>query len=198
MIIKLRNNIVLCGLLSIMSGCVTAPQIGHEVFSISADPKNEVVITLTGSSSRYIVKNKDGSFCFGPPPDAAFTDSMSGSMGGLAITLFDNSTSNSGSSNAIGDAHQRTSLGGRNPNVLITREILFETCLLMEKANLTSAQMIDLYKTTLDTIVKLNDKSLDGNAITSDQGASESLSVTAGSVSTSSSGDSSDSSDSSD
>jgi hypothetical protein len=194
MIIKLRNNVVLCGLLSIISGCITTPQIGHEVSSIRVDPKSEG-ITLAGSSSRYIVKNKDGSFCFGPPPDAAFTDSMSGSMGGLALTLFDNSTVNSSSSDALSDAHQRVGLGGRNPNVLITREILFETCLLMEKANLTSAQMIDLHKITLDAIVKLNDKSLDGNSIKSDQGASESLSVTAGSVSTSSSGDSSDSSD---
>lgn len=193
MIIKLRNSVVLCGLLFIISGCITTPQIGHEVSSIRADPKNEG-ITLTGSSSRYIVKNKDGSFCFGPPPDAAFTDSMSGSMGGLALTLFDNSSVNSSSSNALADAHQRVGLGGRNPNVLISREILFESCLLMEKANLTSAQMIDLYKTTLDAIVQINAKSLDGNSIKSDNGASESLSLTAGSVSTSSS-DSSDSDD---
>ncbi|GAB55696.1 hypothetical protein GPUN_1579 [Glaciecola punicea ACAM 611] len=191
MIIKLRNSVVLCGLLFIISGCITTPQIGHEVSSIRADPKNEG-ITLTGSSSRYIVKNKDGSFCFGPPPDAAFTDSMSGSMGGLALTLFDNSTVNSSSSDALADAHQRVGLGGRNPNVLISREILFESCLLMEKANLTSAQMIDLYKITLDAIVQINAKSLDGNSIKSDNGASESLSLTAGSVSTSSS-DSSDS-----
>jgi hypothetical protein len=186
MIIKLRNSVVLCGLLFIISGCITTPQIGHEVSSIRADPKNEG-ITLTGSSSRYIVKNKDGSFCFGPPPDAAFTDSMSGSIGGLALTLFDNSTVNPGSSDALADAHQRVGLGGRNPNVLISREILFESCLLMEKANLTSAQMIDLYKTTLDAIVQINAKSLDGDSITSDNGASGSLSLTAGSVSTSSS-----------
>jgi len=155
------------------------PQVGHEVSSI--EPVQEGTITLVGASSRYIVKNKDGSFCFGPSPDATFTDSMGTSLG---LTLVDTSTS---SSDSMEDAHSRSGLGGRNPNILITREILFETCLLVERAKLSPSQMVELYKTTLDAIVKINQRTLDGAAITSDNSEASSLSVSDGAISESSS-----------
>ncbi len=187
-----KKNLFFSHLILVLSGCVAGPQVGHEVSSVIPDPKNEGAITLVGSSSRYVVKNKDGSFCFGPPPDAAFTDSMGASIG---MTLVDVSK-NEGSSDALEDAHQRSGLGGRNPNVLISREILFELCLLQERADLTSDQMVGLYETTLDAIVKINANSLDGDNITSDNGNSSSVSLSNAGVSTSE--NNSDSDDSSD
>jgi hypothetical protein len=161
------------------------PQVGHEVSSVP--PAEEGAITLAGASSRYIVTNKDGSFCFGPSPDAAFTDSMGANLG-LGFTLIDMSK-NGESSDSIDDAHIRSGLGGRNPNVLISREILFETCLLIERAKLSPSQMVELYKTTLDAIVKINQVPLDGAAILSDNpdASSISLSNSGGTVSENSS-----------
>jgi hypothetical protein len=184
---EFNRKIIFLSVALAFTGCATAPQVGHEVSSVKPDPKNEGAITLTGSSSRYIVKNKDGSFCFGPPPDASFTDSMGASFG---LTLVDTSK-NDGSSDALDDAHQRLSLGGRNPNVLISREILFETCLLMEKAKLNPEQMLDLYNKTIDAIVKINSKTLDGDKISSDNGSSGALTMNPGSISESSSSPSS-------
>lgn len=185
------NTIILLAIIFVLTGCsAMKPQVGHEVSSVP--PAEEGTITLAGASSRYIVKNKDGSFCFGPSPDAAFTDSMGA---GLGVTLIDLSK-NSGLSDSIEDAHARSGLGGRNPNVLISREILFETCLLIERAQLSPSQMVDLYKTTLDAIVKINHAPLDGAAILSDNpdASSTSLSNSGGTVSESSSSSSKSSS----
>jgi energy-coupling factor transporter ATP-binding protein EcfA2 len=175
------NTIILLAIIFVLTGCsAMKPQVGHEVSSV--EPAQEGTITLAGASSRYIVKNKDGSFCFGPSPDATFTDSMGTSLG---LTLVDTSTSSS--SDSMEDAHSRSGLGGRNPNVLITREILFETCLLVERAKLSPSQMVELYKTTLDAIVKINQRTLDGAAITSDNSEASSLSLSNGTISESSS-----------
>jgi hypothetical protein len=154
-------------------GCASMVQPGHELGSVLPDPQSNGSITLSGSSSRYIIKNKDGSYCFSPAPDAAFTDSTSD---GLELTLVKVGDSSS-NSDTIADAHQRMSLGGRNPNVLITRDILFETCLLIGRAGLNASQMLDVYKSSLDTITQINKQSLDGAAIKSDDPDSSNLSM---------------------
>jgi hypothetical protein len=191
--LKIKTTILLI-IIFVLAGCsAMTPQVGHEISSVA--PAQDGTITLSGASSRYIVKNKDGSFCFGPSPDAAFTDSMGTSLG-FTMTMID-MTKNSGSSDSMQDAHIRSGLGGRNPNVLISREILFETCLLIERAQLSPAQMVELYKTSLDAIVKINQVTLDGTAILSDNpdASSNSLSDSGGTMSESSSSSSSSSSD---
>lgn len=154
-------------------GCATTAIPGHELGSVHPDPQNNGSITLSGSSSRYIIKNKDGSYCVSPAPDAAFTDSTSGGFGLTLVQVGDTSTN----SDTITDAHQRMSLGGRNPNVLITRDILFETCLLIGRAGLNASQMLDVYKSSLDAITQINKQSLDGAAVKSDAPNSSNLSM---------------------
>lgn len=170
---KRFSLIVMVLVTNLLYGCATASIPGHELGSVQPDPQHNGSITLSGSSSRYIIKNKDGSYCVSPAPDAAFTDS---SAGGLNLTLV-NTGGNNASSDSIENAHQRLGLGGRNPNVLITREILFETCLLIGRAGLNSAQMLELYKSSLDAITQINKQSLDGNAIKSDNQDSNALSL---------------------
>jgi hypothetical protein len=144
---------------SLTACAATDPKSGHEVTQINRVGD----LSLVGASSRLVVKNSNGSHCFGPPPDAAFSDSMGMGVNISMLNFGDDTTSDS-----FDDAHIRNNLGGRNPNVLITRELLFEACLLADRAGLTPSQMVEIYKATLSTIEKINSQSLDGENITSD------------------------------
>jgi len=174
----------------LLTACAGDPRSGHEITPLVQTQD----ISLVGASSRAVVKTKNGSYCFGPSPDAAFNDTMGMGFNLELLTFGDDNTDDS-----FDDAHLRNNLGGRNPNVLITRELLFEACIMGDRANLTQQQMIDIYKATLGTIEKINSQSLDGAGIRTDN-PDESLTVTnsATSLTSTSTSDSTSSQDSDD
>ena len=145
--------------IAFITGCNSTPQAGHEIGA--TNPTS--AMTLLGASSRLVIKNADGTLCVGPPPDAAFSDSKSDSLG-ITLVNYDNSQT----SDSIGNAHARLPLGGRNPNVLVTRDLLFEACLFAQRAKLNQEQQLKLYRETLYTIQQVNNGSLDGSSVTSD------------------------------
>jgi hypothetical protein len=159
----------------ILTACSHAPQPGHELGA--TNPTSEM--TLLGASSRIVIRNADGSLCVGPPPDAAFSDSKSNDLG-VTLVNVDNSETN----DSVSNAHARLPLGGRNPNVLVTRDLLFEACLFSQRANLSQEQQLKLYRETLYTIQKVNNGSLDGAAVTTDT-PNDSISTTSASSSNS-------------
>lgn len=86
--------------------------------------------------------------CAGPGIDA-----VSSTMGGLTIGV----GGVAGSDEKIGNTNEtvETGLGGRDPAVLIAREILFRTCETIMNHELSPDQAIDLYKVSLDAITSI-------------------------------------------
>ena len=133
-------------LLALPAAC-TAGDVHHRAeANISSDA------TFLSSTAQPIIRNADGSICYGPQPDSTVDDDTS--MGTQCIGL-------GGSDNEI-------PLGGRNPNVLITRDIFFQACLAEARLNLNGAQRVDLFNRTLDLVRAVNTASLDGASVSSD------------------------------
>ena len=117
-------------------------------------------VTLIGSGALPIVRNEDGTHCFGPQPDSSINVDFSGS-----------STSQLGSMINLSENDDEVSLGGRNPNVLITRDLLFQSCLAEARLKLSAKQRKELFEKTLDVIQAINTQTLDGSSIESDNDA---------------------------
>ncbi len=112
-------------------------------------------ITLLTSNSQIIVINADGTICVGPPPDAT-TDL------GFATSI---SVLSTGGTDGASAAEEEFPLGGRNPNVLNTRDIIFQSCLAEARLGLTAEERKQHYKDTRDLIAKINAQSLEGSEV---------------------------------
>ena len=62
-------------------------------------------------------------------------------------------------------------LGGRNPNVLISRDILLQSCLAETRLKLSNEERKALFSRTLDVIQAINSVPLDGASIETDVGS---------------------------
>jgi len=130
----------------LLGGCANIDAHHREAGSLSSE------LTLVGPSSQPIVRNPDGTLCYGPQPDASIDESAGGALKVLSF----------------GDSSDELPLGGRNPNVLVTRDILFQSCLAETRLKLDREERIKLFYKTLDVIQVINAKTLDGAAVTSD------------------------------
>jgi hypothetical protein len=133
-----------------LSGCSGTPGgLGagdHEVVTLDGP------VTLLGAGGLPIVRNPDGTVCYGPMPDVSLDEDASGVF----------------SSFSLNDGQIETALGGRNPNVLVTRDIFFQACLAESRLNMTRQERVQLFRKTLDAVVQINSQSLDGEAVTDD------------------------------
>ena len=118
----------------------------------------ESEVKLIAAVGQPIVRNADGTLCYGPQPDATIDRDLSG-----------NRTSGS----LLSATDDEKGLGGRNPNVLITRDILFQSCLAEARLKLSDAERKELFLKTLDVIQAMNSVSLDGESIESDFGTAD-------------------------
>lgn len=150
------NYIIPIFSLVVLSGCTEA-----DVFH-QGNRTLKSQLTLIGPSAQPIVKNDDGTICYGPQPDATIDETVAGSNSAFGI----------------GAADEELPLGGRNPNVLITRDILFQSCLAESRMRLTKAERMKLYYKTLDTIQAINSATLEGAYITNDN-SNQSIAVPA-------------------
>jgi len=133
-----------------LSGCAENLSVMHEK---KLDLESDV--TLIGSGALPIVKNADGTYCFGPQPDSSISVDISA----------DSSTSPLSS---VMDNDDESSLGGRNPNVLITRDLLFHSCLAEARLKLSKKERKELFEKTLSVIQTVNGQSLEGSSVISD------------------------------
>jgi len=115
----------------------------------------ESEVKLIAAVGQPIVRNADGTLCYGPQPDATIDIDLSG---------------NSISGSLLSATDDEKGLGGRNPNVLITRDILFQSCLAEARLKLSDVERKELFLKTLDVIQAMNSVSLDGESIESDFG----------------------------
>lgn len=133
-----------------LSGCAENLSVMHEK---KVDLETDV--TLIGSGALPIVKNADGTYCFGPQPDSSISLDLSA----------DSSTSPLSS---VTDNDNESSLGGRNPNVLITRDLLFQSCLAESRLKLSKKERKELFEKTLSVIQAVNGQSMEGSSVVSD------------------------------
>jgi len=88
-------------------------------------------------------------YCRGPGPDAITTSSSGVELG---------VPTQSGGVGAIGSSSARggVDLGGRNPAVLISRELLYRACELASNVNADPATELRIYQQFLDAIVTIS------------------------------------------
>ncbi len=138
---------IVLGILAILkSGCANIDVHHRESGPLTSD------LTLIGPSSQPIVRNADGTFCYGPPPDSSIDEQAGG-----AVKWF-----------SFGNNADELPLGGRNPNVLVTRDILFQSCLAEARLKLDREERIKLFYKTLEVLQGINSKTLEGAAVTTD------------------------------
>lgn len=140
------RHLVLAAALLVLGGCSNIDVHHREDAPLPAG------LTLLGPSSQPIVRNPDGTFCYGPPPDSTIDEQAGGAVKWLSF----------------GDNSDELPLGGRNPNVLVTRDILFQSCLAETRLKLDPQQRIQLFYKTLEIVSRINAQSLDGTAVASD------------------------------
>lgn len=130
-----------------VTGCTTAADVFHQ-----DDSELPTGMRLMSSTAQLVVNNGDGTLCYGPPADATIDLDGSASAKGVKIGAGDN----------------EIPLGGRNPNVLITRDLLFQACLAEARMGLTKAERKKLFGEVLNAITEVNAQSLEGDSVSSD------------------------------
>lgn len=90
--------------------------------------------------------------CRAPSPDVSITASEGFSVSGALPTP------TGGKDAGVSDAATQgaLSLGGRNPAVLITRELMYRACELSNNLNLSAAETLKLYRDVMNVIVQLS------------------------------------------
>ncbi len=139
---------------SVLSGCVTSVDDIHH-FSTQQVGSS---LTMVTASSQIIVTNPDGTICVGPPPDATADLGFAASVSVLS----------GGGTDGGSAAEEELPLGGRNPNVLVTRDILFQSCLAEARLGLSEQERKDHYKATMELLAKVNSQSLEGSEVESE------------------------------
>lgn len=144
--------LALCG--ALLGGCVSQVDDVHHYDTRSIGSS----MTLLSSSSQIIITNADGTVCVGPPPDA--TADLGFSAG---VSVF-----SGGGNDSAGGAEEEIPLGGRNPNVLVTRDILFQSCLAESRLDLNADERKAHFAATLQLVQQINAQSLEGEGVEND------------------------------
>jgi len=127
---------------------------GTDITALTAGAGTRAILVRTDTGRPYI--------CDDPGPDAALNEFADAGFSFSLVKVGD--TGDGQNSDSIGEA----GLGGRSPNVLITREVFYRFCEFAGNTTLTDDQRIALYQATLDAVVSINQTNLgNGSADTS-------------------------------
>jgi len=143
------------GGLLLFSGCSTLNPL--EIKPIEDSMKGPPVIYGTTAAVRnMVVRDKDSGriICAEPMPDAAFDDEdeFDWDFSFISFGGDEKGEEQSGSVEA--------GLGGRSPNVLITREVLYRFCEFIGNTDFTNDEKAAMFKDVLDSVVEINKVSL--------------------------------------
>lgn len=109
-----------------------------------------MVVIPGGSRETYFSDAKSlERHCRAPSPDVSVTASEGVSFSMPSLTGKGIGLNEDASSGSL-------SLGGRNPAVLITRELLYRSCELSNNLNLPSDQALSLFRDTMEAIVRIS------------------------------------------
>lgn len=142
-----------------LSSCAGAPVERKEVL---IDRSGIDVVGAPADSLHVIIKDQKSleRFCKGPGPDMALT-----ANGG--ITIGGNLPVPAAPGAKIGESTGRGALdlGGRNPAVLIARELLYRACELVINTNANPKTAIAIFKMTMDAIERISALQVDTGAV---------------------------------
>ncbi len=123
----------------------------------------DIISTNSDQKLSYIkTRGNQEMFCAPREGDIADTYSSGASLG-LSVTGKSETVSDSSGKGAI-------SLGGRNPEVLLARELLFRACELASNTNADGPQTVQIYSLFLDKMIEMS-RSISGTG-TSPQSSS--------------------------
>lgn len=128
----------------LLSGCAAIDAIGDKD-SIRIVKRNGLDIHSTSPGHSLVVTRDNGStekYCAGRPPDLVDDKSF-------AVNL-----PVPGKNLQMGTGSNELSLGGRSPDVLIVREVLYRFCELSINQNLSSAETVGVFRELYPLILK--------------------------------------------
>ncbi|MCP4274032.1 MAG: hypothetical protein GY781_19090 [Gammaproteobacteria bacterium] len=145
---KLFNLIFM---ISFITGCATPPSIDPTV----SDLKGIRIYSTNADQQSTIMKDHNSTerFCLARGADVADTESA-GIAASFGIGSKNESLSDGSSRGAV-------ELGGRNPAVLITRELMYRTCEMMMNLNLTKEESLKLFAQTLKASITISQNQTD-------------------------------------
>lgn len=133
-----------------LGGCgTTSPQSGRPEILIERQGIDVVAADSARQFTYFKERGATERYCRGPGPDAITTSSSGVQLGVPA---------QAGALGEIGSSATRggVDLGGRNPAVLISRELLYRACELASNINADPATERQIYKQFLDAIVTIS------------------------------------------
>ena len=136
--------------LLLLSGCVSAP--GSNTRNVHYQARSGVDTLLMPAEYREVYFNggeTGDKHCRAPGPDFTVQASDGGSVGGSLMQGTKDSLGISSGESAL-------TLGGRSPEVLLARELLYRACELSLNTNANSQQATDIYYRFLDAVVQLS------------------------------------------
>ena len=155
---RIYRRFFLCAIVCSLAACASPDPLAVNLHR----GQNLTLHSTTAAVSSTVVRavGDNRIICAQPQPDASISESEGASVSiALAKVSGDEQASEQSGEN-------ENSLGGRDPNVLITRELLFRQCEFLGNSNLTDQQKIDLYNATLSAIVTINQAALgDGTEV---------------------------------
>jgi len=135
-----------------LGGCATTVEDVHHYSTRDIGQS----VTLMTASSQLIITNPDGTICVGPPPDATADLGFAADVSVLGT---------GGDSGGVSGGEEEIPLGGRNPNVLVTRDLLFQSCLAESRLKLSADERKQHYVALLELIARVNADSLEGKDV---------------------------------
>ncbi|MCP4411281.1 MAG: hypothetical protein GY808_01720 [Gammaproteobacteria bacterium] len=145
---KLFNLIFM---ISFITGCAMPPPIDPTV----SDLKGIRIYSTNADQQSTIMKDHNSTerFCLARGADVADTES-DGIGASFGVGSKNESLSDGSSRGAV-------DLGGRNPAVLITRELMYRTCEMMMNLNLTKEESLKLFAKTLNASISISQSQTD-------------------------------------
>lgn len=131
----------------LLSACADLYEPSPKMSSLNSDH----AISNSASMRSTFVFNSNGKprFCSEPQPDAGFSQHQKGDF---SLSLVDASSDKDDGKVDESDGSIETEFAGREPSLLLTRELMYRLCEFTNNNELSADQAVDLYKQSLDII----------------------------------------------
>lgn len=146
--------------MAFISGCSLMSTPGSDVETLYERNGTDIILIPASYREAYFTKPASGErHCRAPDPDFTVQSSE-------GVSLSDALASTASESVSLGGGQAAMSLGGRSPDLLITRELMYRACELASNINADEDTTIKIYTQFLKTIENIS-QSQTGNGTSS-------------------------------
>lgn len=144
----------------LLASCSMTGGVGEDIKILHERPGIDVVLIPASYGATYFTSEMSGErHCRAPDPDVTVQSSAGVSLGDGA-----------GDSIGFNDGEAAMGLGGRSPDLLITRELMYRACELTSNLNTDKETTIALYERFLKAIIEISKSQTgDGAAAVTDK-----------------------------